>query len=30
MHHQTETFDEEYIQFLKEYSIDYNLDYLYT
>jgi len=30
MHHQTETFEKEYIKFLKEYGIDYNPDYLWT
>lgn len=30
LHHKNQTFKEEYIQFLKEYGIDYNEDYLWT
>jgi putative transposase len=30
IHHQKQTFKEEYIQFLKENGIDYNEDYLWT
>ena len=29
-HHKTQTFREEYIQFLKENDVDYNPDYLWT
>jgi len=29
-HHQTQTFQEEYIQFLKENNVDFNEDYLWT
>jgi REP element-mobilizing transposase RayT len=29
-HHKTESFEEEYIRFLKEYGIDYNEDYLWS
>jgi putative transposase len=29
-HHQKQTFQEEYIQFLKENGVDYNEDYLWT
>jgi len=29
-HHKHQTFREEYIQFLKEYGIEYNEDYLWT
>jgi len=29
-HHKHQTFKEEYIQFLKEYGIEYNADYLWT
>lgn len=29
-HHKKETFKEEYIRFLKEYDIDFNVDYLWT
>jgi hypothetical protein len=29
-HHQSQTFEEEYIQFLKENGVDYNEDYLWT
>jgi REP element-mobilizing transposase RayT len=29
-HHKTQTFQEEYIQFLKENGVDYNEDYLWT
>lgn len=30
VHHQTQTFKEEYLEFLKEYNIDYNEDYLWA
>ena len=29
-HHKTETFKDEYLRFLKEYDIDYDVDYLWT
>ena len=29
-HHKTQTFEDEYIQFLKENGVDYNIDYLWT
>jgi REP element-mobilizing transposase RayT len=29
-HHKTQTFQDEYIQFLKENDVDYNADYLWT
>jgi len=29
-HHKTQTFEDEYIQFLKENDVDYNGDYLWT
>jgi len=29
-HHKTQTFEDEYIQFLKENEVDYNEDYLWT
>ena len=30
IHHQSQTFEEEYIQFLKENGVDFNEDYLWT
>lgn len=30
IHHQSQSFEEEYIQFLKENGVDYNEDYLWT
>jgi len=29
-HHKTQTFEDEYIQFLKENDVEYNDDYLWT
>jgi len=29
-HHKTQTFQEEYIQFLKKNGVEYNEDYLWT
>jgi hypothetical protein len=28
-HHKTQTFQEEYLQLLKEFSVDYNEEYLF-